>query len=120
VILSGVLDLLDMQAKNDAGFNQRITRKVFGADQAELARHSPLQHFASGMPPLLIAIGEFDFPYLIPQAERAHERLQALGNNSRLLRLPDTTHQQMVLDFGTERDELTTEIAAFAEAVTRR
>jgi len=105
--LSAVWDIAGMHAEHDAEWNAKVTIPVFGAGPEQWAVHSPIGRLHAGVQPFFIVIGARDFPYLIPQAQRARDRLTELGAKPRYLTVPDTDHRGMVLRFGTTDDPLT-------------
>lgn len=115
ISLSGIFDLEDMSKAHDATFNEQVTYSVFGRDPATLLRWSPLANFRVGMPPTLLLVGERDFPYLRPQAERAAERLKQLNNDRDFHIVPGYTHMDMVIRFGREPDPVLDHVLAFIE-----
>lgn len=111
--LSAVWDIADMHATQDAAFQERVTYPVFGHDPARWAAYSPLEKLGKGSRPFLIVIGERDYPYLIPQAERARAKLVAAGQTPGWHVAGGNDHDAMVLRFGTKGDNLTPAIVAF-------
>jgi len=71
--LSGIWDIADMASTEGAAFNEKVTYPVFGRDPARWAAYSPQTKLSATSRPFLIAIGDRDYPYLIPQAERARQ-----------------------------------------------
>lgn len=114
--ISAIWDVADMAKTQPAEFNERVTYPVFGRDPLNWARYSPMQRMGAAPHPFLVMIGEKDYPYLIPQASRARERLTALGGKPAFHVAPDATHDTMVLRFGTPKDDLT---AAVLELISR-
>lgn len=113
--LSAIWDIADMQKTQDAAFNEKVTYRVFGRDPARWTAYSPQTHLDRASRPFLIAIGDRDYPYLVPQAERARAALTAAGHPPRWLLAKGNEHDGMVLRFGAKDDNLT---AAIVEYVT--
>ena len=114
--LSPILDLEDMAAHPpDSDFNTRVTNKVFGTRLKEL---SPRTYFGATTAPLFIAMGDEDEPYLRTQIPADVTELQALGAPVTLVKLPKHSHADVVLNFDTDDDKLTPQLAAFIKRVT--
>ena len=60
-----------------------------------------------------IVVGEHDYPYLIPQANRARDRLRELGATVEHAVVPGNDHAAMVLRFGARDDNVSDRVAAF-------
>jgi len=105
IALSAIYDLADMAKANDASFNETVTKPVFGTEPAALTQWSPVANFRLGTPPILMLTGEKDFPYLIPQAERAQRVLDELHAQPVAYTVPGYTHMDMVMKFGRDKDE---------------
>jgi acetyl esterase/lipase len=100
IALSPILDVPDMQAKNDDGFNAEVTAQVFGSDPEIQRRYSPVTHFSRTTRPLLLAVGSDDFPYMIPQAHAARAKLAAAGAPFEFHELAGYDHFDMIRRFG--------------------
>ena len=109
IALSAVWDIADMHATQDAAFQERVTYPVFGKDPANWAAHSPLSKLGKSSHPFFLAVGSVDYPYLIPQAERARD---ALGGAPYRV-IAGHSHDDMVLTFGTTDDTLAPLIVQF-------
>ncbi len=114
IAISAIWDVGDMAANNSAEFNSKVTYPVFGRNDHEAV--SPMHFLSAQTPPLLIAHGERDFRYLIPQAKRAHDRLHAKGHRARLVEVAGNDHMAMVRNFGSERDNMTPLVASFVSS----
>lgn len=113
VPISAVWDVAEMSAEHGADFNERVTYRVFGRDPAKWAQWSPLSKLHAGMAPFFVMIGERDFPYMIPQAEKARAKLVGLDPRSRFLSVPGHDHSAMVLDFGASNDAVSDAVVDF-------
>jgi acetyl esterase/lipase len=113
VALSAIFDLADMERKNGRQFNDSVTHKVFGDDPAALVRHSPVTHVKGGMPPMLVMIGENDFPYLIPQGLHALDLMASTGNVPTYVVVPGYAHMDLVLHFGRNGDPVAEHVVRF-------
>jgi acetyl esterase/lipase len=117
--ISAVWDVGDMHATQNAAFHERVTYRVFGRDPATWARSSPLERLvAKPRHPFLIMIGDRDYPYLIPQAERARAKLITLGAEPRFHTARGNDHDAMVLAFASRDDNLSQPIVDFVRLVT--
>lgn len=120
VAMSPVLDLEHMKESNDADFDAEVTRPTFGDDPATLRRWSPSSHFRADQRPMLILLGDDDYPYLVEQVRRAVARLEKLGAPVEFARLEDRSHAGMVLKFGDDGDAVVEKVARYVNAKTRR
>jgi acetyl esterase/lipase len=116
IALSAIWDVEDMADTQGTAFGESVTLPVFGEDRARWRARSPMQHLDAETTPMLIAVGERDFPYMIPQAEHAHDKLAAAGHDASHAVIPGNSHMDMVLRFGDERDNMTDRVAAFVKA----
>lgn len=114
--ISAVWDVPAMADEHGASFNAKVTRAVFGDDRAAWNARSPLTLLHRGMAPFFVIVGERDYGYMIPQAERARDRLSELGENPRFLVAPGNDHRGMVLAFGATGDNMTDPIVDFVTA----
>jgi acetyl esterase/lipase len=64
-------------------------------------------------PAFFVLVGERDYPFMIPEAERARDRLRELGAPMEYLVVPGADHADMVLRFGARDDDVSAPIAAF-------
>ncbi len=104
--LSAIWDVADMHATQSASFNRNVTYPVFGSDEASHRRYSPLSYLSRDTPPIFIAVAANDFPYMIPQADRARARLADLGRAPTFVRVPGNSHMDMVVRFGAPNDNM--------------
>lgn len=111
--ISGIWDIADMQKTQPPEFNEQITYPVFGRDPAKWSRYSPMDRMTTTPHRFLVMIGEDDYPYLIPQAQRAKSKLESLGGHPAFHLAPEATHDKMVLRFGTSNDDLTSAVLEF-------
>jgi acetyl esterase/lipase len=111
--ISAVWDIEDMSKTQDAAFQERVTYRVFGRDPAVWAAASPLTKLAAKQRPFFIMIGERDYPYLIPQAEKARAKLAALGADPAWYVAKGNDHDAMVLEFGSYDDKMTDLVVDF-------
>lgn len=111
--LSGIWDIAGMASTEGPAFNEKVTYPVFGREPARWAAYSPQTKLSATSRPFLIAIGDHDYPYLIPQAERARARLIEVGAPPAWLVAKGNQHDGMVLRFGAKGDNLTDAVVAF-------
>jgi acetyl esterase/lipase len=114
--LSAIWDIADMAATQPPSFQEKVTYPVFGRDPARWASSSPFAKLGKSSRPYLIAVGDRDYPYLIPQAERARDKLVAAGASPRWYVASGNEHEGMVLRFGAKGDNMTATVVAFVTA----
>lgn len=107
--LSAIWDVADMHDRHPAGFNRSVTYPVFGESVDAFREHSPATYLSDDTPPMLIAVGSRDFPYMIPQAETARAAL----TDAELVTIAGNTHMDMVQRFGAPQDNMTPLVADF-------
>lgn len=115
ITLSGIVDLVHMRDANDADFNERVTFRVFGTEEAALVRYTPGTHVGSDTPPFLILLGENDFPYLFPETEAAVAKLRGFGHAPEYAVVRGNRHMDMVLQLGARSDNVTEHVVSFIE-----
>jgi acetyl esterase/lipase len=111
--LSAVWDVAGMADVHDAAWNAQTTFPVFGTDRARWAERSPASRLHQGVQPFFVVVGERDVPFMIPQAERARDRLKELGAEVEYLRVPGSDHAGVVLRFGAGYDNISGPVADF-------
>jgi acetyl esterase/lipase len=112
IALSAVLDIKGMHDEHGAEWNAKVTQPVFGED-ARWPDWSPLAHLGASTPPFFIIVGEHDFPFMIPQAQKARDKLTGLGAKPRYLMVPGNNHAAMVLELGTKDDRISPAVFEF-------
>jgi len=105
VPLSPILDLAQMAAADPD--DAAIAAEVFG-DQ--LAAYSPVTYLRGDAKPMLFAIGSDDLPFIRAQVPPAIDQLTALGADVELREVAGT-HDDVVLDFDQDGDQLAAPIA---------
>lgn len=115
IVLSGVWDVAGAHDAHGAQFNEEVIYPTFGRDREAWSKRSPLPSLHAGLPPFMIVIGEHDEPFMIPQAERARDRLTSLGATPRFVRLAGLDHAGVVLAFGSVGDPISDEVASFVK-----
>ncbi|CAN5894191.1 N/A [soil metagenome] len=117
--ISAIWDIADMNANLGGPLNEKVSYPVFGRDRTRWAAYSPYARLSARSRPFLIAIGEHDYPYLIPQAERARARLVGLGVSPAWHLAAGNEHDSMVLRFGAKDDNMTAAVVDFVMANRR-
>ncbi len=112
IALSPILDVPDMADKNDAEFNDEVTLPTFGPDPDKRRAASPMAHFSAATAPLLLAVGENDFGYLIPQARGGRDKLRSAGAPLTYREMAGYDHMDMVQRMG-DADGIGREVMAF-------
>lgn len=116
IALSPVLDIADMAKQHDKGFNRRITYPTFGRKSEDWPQYSPLKQFIANPQhnqPLLIAVGEHDFPFLKAQILQSVAVLIDHGIHVKLVHVKGYNHSQMVTRFGSFQDQIMTLLIDF-------
>jgi acetyl esterase/lipase len=111
--LSPILDLeaLASSSSSDAG----VAAEVFGT---QLAAYSPRTYFKQAVDPILLVMGERDEPFLVEQIPAANTELQALGAPVSFHVIPGNTHDDIVVNFDSDHDQVTPLLAAFVHDVS--
>lgn len=101
--------------------NAKPVRAYFGDDETRYAERSPLTHVARSAVPLLIAIAEYENPYLDEYgAQFFVEALRQRGVPPRLIQLRGHNHTSIVAHFNSGEDYLGREILHFIDSVPGR
>ena len=82
-----------------------------------LAEYSPISYLSGTTKPLLFGLGTADEPFIAAQVPPMIDQLQALGAPVQLVTVQGATHDDMVLNFDTDNDQLTGPIVAFVNAL---
>lgn len=113
VALSPVVDVAHMTASQGAEFAEEVTARTFGRDPERWKELSPVTHFSAAMPPVLLALGAQDYPYLTVQVHAAAERLRKVGASVELHELSGASHADLVLMMGGRKDRVTPLVERF-------
>ena len=101
----------DVHADNP---NAGAVRAYFGADESLYDVRSPVTHAARSQLPMLIAVAEYENPYLdVYGAELLHRVGAARGRTPRFLQLPGHNHISIIAHLNTEDDHFGSELRAF-------
>lgn len=111
--MSAVWDIGDMVENSGPALNTKVTEPVFGKDPARWKARSPMPKLHKGMKPFFVIVGERDYPFMIPEAERATARMKELGESPRYLLATGRNHRGVVLAFGASNDNLTEPVVDF-------
>jgi acetyl esterase/lipase len=89
----------------------------YGSDPEALERCSPVYHVDATSPPTMIAIAEFENPFLdVHCAELFYRLVRAAGRAPRFLRLEGHNHASIIAHLNTAEERLGREILAFIES----
>jgi acetyl esterase/lipase len=113
VPLSAVWDVSGMKREHGEEWNEGVTYRVFGREPTGWTTWSPLERLHAGVRPFFVVIGEHDFPYMIPQAEQAKQKLEKLGAPVKYFLVPGASHADIVLRFGAKDDDITGPVVQF-------
>lgn len=94
--------------------NAPKVQAYYGSDPQALERHSPVNHVRADSVPTMVAIAEFENPYLdVHCAELVYRLAQAKGRAPRFLRLEGHNHTSIIAHMNTAEERLGQEILAF-------
>lgn len=98
--------------------NAKPVRAYFGDDETRYAERSPLTHVARSAVPLMIAVAEFENPYLDEYgAQFFIEALRRRGVPPRLIQMRGHNHTSIVAHFNSGEEYLGREILDFIGSV---
>jgi acetyl esterase/lipase len=116
---SGVRAVVDLWGPTDLTATDvpqqqaRIVKRVFGKEDAELQRASPLTYASASAPPMLIVHGDADEVVPLSQSEALETKLQAAGAQAQLITVTGGSHDLAEGEFTPSAPELTNRIVAF-------
>lgn len=113
IAISAIWDLVAMRDAQPDRFNASVTYPVFGKDDERLRRYSPLAHIKERRPPFLLILAERDFAFLLPQAQRALDAMQAVDTEATLRLIRGYDHLDVVQRFGEKGDPVLKHVANF-------
>ena len=111
--LSPILDLGKLAAFSSSDAEKVST--VFGND---LVTDSPHTYFKPAVKPMLVVLGTKDLDALLAQVPGAVDELQAMGAPVSLSNIAGKSHDDIVLDFDTDADDVTPLLATFIRTAT--
>jgi len=97
----------------DQTFNESVTYKLFGKDDAILARYSPSSYLKEKQKDVLLLTGQDDYPYIRRQADVASVKLDPQTSDSLLIQ--GYTHEDMVLKVLSGSDDVSDRIVEFIQ-----
>jgi acetyl esterase/lipase len=90
-----------------------VFRPIFGSDDAECRKASPLTHVVGDHAPFLIAYGDRDFPHLDTMAIAMNEALEKKKSPTQLLKLQNRDHYTIIIKVIDTADPLNAAIREF-------
>ncbi|HEY4220801.1 MAG TPA: alpha/beta hydrolase [Myxococcota bacterium] len=119
--VSGIYDIPSTVPLVEPELRDGVFYGLFGTDVATQRMASPLFHFSEAMPPTYFIVGENDYRSVKRDYVAAEQQLAPLlGNKAFFKMVPGNTHEDMVLEMGTEHDEVAPAIAAFVRMIEKR
>lgn len=116
--ISGVYDVEQTIPLVSDALRTRVFLPLFSADPAAQREASPLTHAGAHMTPTLFLVGKPDYRSCERDYVAAEEKLRPhLGTRAWFHRIEGNTHEDMVLEIGTARDEVTPRIVSFVRAL---
>jgi acetyl esterase/lipase len=116
VAMSAIWDVTAMYEAHPERFNEQVTYRVFGRDPEAYPKRSPLVRIGEQRRrPVLIVVGERDFPYLLVQAQAALEALHRAGGEATVRIVRGYDHLDLVRRFGGERDPVIEHVLELVE-----
>jgi len=121
IAVSGVYDVVtSAHHARPRRLRETLWRPLFG-DAAQQRAASPLHHLATGdPPPMLFLVAERDYPACLRDFEAVRRLWTARWSRSgqadsraRFVRLPEQTHEEIVLAIGAPEDQVTPEVLRF-------
>jgi acetyl esterase/lipase len=92
-------------------------RRLAGGD-AGLARFSPQQKVRADHPPMLLIIGQRDAPFLVSEHREMARALAETTPATTTIEIPEDGHMSLLLDLGTDGDEVLAPLVEFIQRVT--
>jgi acetyl esterase/lipase len=92
-------------------------RRLAGGD-AGLARFSPQQKIRAGHPPMLLLVGQRDEPFLVSEHREMARALAETTPATTTIEVPQDDHMSLLLDLGTDQDEVLAPLVEFIQRVT--
>lgn len=116
VSLGGVYDLARIlpALKPD---HAATVRKLAGGE-AGLARFSPQQKIKAGHPPMLLIVGQRDEPSLVSEHRAMAQALAGAAPATTVIEIPQDDHMSLLMDLGTDKDEVLAPLVEFIQRVT--
>lgn len=97
--------------------NAAKVQAYYGTDPSALEKHSAVTHVGAQSVPTMVAIAEFENPFIdVHCAELFYRLAAAQGRAPRMLRLEEHNHTSMIAHINTADERLGREILAFIKA----
>ena len=88
----------------------------YGADPAQQRRHAPMAHAEAMTVPLMVAVAEYENPYLDLYALQYAARVAAAGRMPRIVQVARHNHTSIVAHLGSADREFATALLDFVQA----
>lgn len=119
VAVSGIYDIPTTTTLVDEELRTEVFLPLFSHDLERQRAASPLSYFGPNMTPTYFIVGEADYRSCLRDFASATEVLAKLNGDRAFFKLvPGNTHEDMVLEMATVRDEVGPAIAAFVKRRT--
>jgi acetyl esterase/lipase len=93
---------------------------VFAKDTESLKNASPIQHVGKGLPPVLLIVGQNDFPMLEGDARAFVQKSKEAGSSATLFVAPGRNHMGVVQALLKEKDPVLERVLAFVDSPGRK
>ena len=114
VAVSGIYDIPATIPLVDQALRDEVFLPLFSHDLDQQRAASPLTHFGPAMTPTYFIVGENDYRSCLRDYHAAQATLAALAGDRAFFKIiPGNSHEDMVLQMATVRDEVGPSIAAF-------
>lgn len=125
ISLAGVLDVEYLREHQNPADRKSITDSVFTPSLERVREFSPLTYLTSqstgtSHPPLLILLGEYDYPNLYTPTHALVDYLYGRDLHPRFFELPGQTHEALVFRVGGFGDLVLPKVLAFVREVCGR
>src|SRR5262249_9482385 len=119
--VAGVVGLstpVDLEPRKDGkGFGDALMggrgADVFSRDVAVMRDASPIRHISKELPPVLLVVGERDFPMLAGDAESFVDRAKSAGARATMFLATGRDHMGVVRALLDEKDPIPERVLAF-------
>ena len=114
----GLSAIVDLEPKKDGkGFGNIMLANprmdVFARDADSLRKASPIQHVSRQLPPVLLVVGERDFPMLEGDARAFCEKAKTEGASARIFVAQGRDHMGVVRALLRDKDPVLDQVVAF-------
>jgi acetyl esterase/lipase len=116
----GLSTPVDLEPRKDGkGFGNTLIAgrgaDVFSRDLGILKNVSPIQHLANALPPVLLVVGERDFPMLESDARSYVEKAKKVGMTATVFVAKGRNHMGVVQALLNDKDPVLEQIVAFVK-----